>query len=68
VKGANGVAIGTIMGTGILQVKIAIGDWLTTVIAVASLAALARWKVSNPLLVAVTVIIGLVGFEVLKPT
>ena len=56
------------MGTGILQVKIAIGDWLTTVIAVASLAALARWKVSNPLLVAVTVIIGLVGFEVLKPT
>jgi chromate transporter len=35
---------------------------------VASLLALARWKVSNPLLVAVTAIIGLVGFEVLKPT
>ena len=62
------MAIGTIMGTGILQVKIAIGDWLTTVIAVVSLVALARWKVSNPLLVAVTAIIGLVGFEVLKPT
>ncbi|MHB8731051.1 MAG: hypothetical protein ACYDAB_04600 [bacterium] len=33
-----------------------------------SLLALARWKISNPFLVAVTAVIGLVGFEVLKPT
>ncbi len=68
VKGAYAAAIGTILGAGILLGKIAVGDWLTALVAVASLVALARWKVSNPLLVAVTTIIGLVGFEVLKPT
>jgi chromate transporter len=68
VKGAYAAAIGTILGAGILLGKIAVGDWLTGLIAAASLFALARWKVSNPLLVAVTAIIGLVGFEVLKPT
>jgi chromate transporter len=68
VKGAYAAAIGTILGAGILLAKIAIGDWLTALIAVFSLVALARWKVSNPLLVAVTAIIGLVGFEILKPT
>lgn len=68
VKGAYAAAIGTILGAGILLGKIAVGDWLTALIAAASLIALARWKVSNPLLVAVTAIIGLVGFELLKPT
>jgi chromate transporter len=67
VKGAYAAAIGTILGAGILLGKIAVGDWLTALIAVASLFALARWKVSNPLLVAITAIIGLVGFELLKP-
>jgi chromate transporter len=68
VKGAYAAAIGTILGAGILLGKIAIGDWLTALIGLASLAALARWKVSNPFLVAVAAIIGLVGFELLKPT
>ncbi len=68
VKGAYAAAIGTILGAGILLGKIAVGDWLTALIAVASLIALARWKVSNPVLVAITAIIGLVGFELLKPT
>jgi len=68
VKGAYAAAIGTIMGAGILLGKIAVGDWLTALIAMVSLVALVRWKVSNPLLVAITSIIGLVGFELLKPT
>ena len=68
VKGAYAAAIGTIMGAGILLGKIAIGDWLTALIGLVSLVALARWKVSNPLLVATTAVIGLVGFELLKPT
>ncbi len=68
VKGAYAAAIGTILGAGVLLGKIAIGDWLTAIIAVASLVALARWKVSNPLLVAITAITGLIGFELLKPT
>jgi len=59
--------MGTIMGAGILLGKIAIGDWLTALIGVGSIVALARWKVSNLLLIAITSIIGLVGFALLRP-
>jgi len=68
VKGAYAAAIGTILGAGMLLGKIAIGDWLTALIGMVSLVALVRWKVSNPLLVAITAVIGLVGFAVLRPT
>ena len=68
VKGAYAAAIGTMLGAGILLSKIAIGDWLTVLIGLASLVALARWKVNNAVLVAITPIIGLAGFELLKPT
>src|SRR5881398_864468 len=46
VKGAYAAAIGTILGASILLGKIAIGDWLTALIAVLSLVVLVRWKVS----------------------
>lgn len=68
VKGAYAAAIGTILGACILLGKIAIGDWLTLLIGVASLAVLFRWKVSNPLLFAATAIVGLIAFPVLQPT
>jgi len=67
VKGAYAAAIGTILGAGLLLGKIAIGDWLTALISLASLVALVRWKISNPLLVVITAIVGLIGFELLKP-
>ena len=67
VKGANGAAIGTILGACILLGRIAIGDWLTALIGIASLAVLFRWKVSNPLLIATTAMIGLVAFPLLQP-
>jgi chromate transporter len=67
VKGAYGAAIGTILGACVLLSKIAIGDWLTALIAVVSLIVLFRWKVSNPLLVGVTAVIGLVAFPLLQP-
>jgi chromate transporter len=67
VKGAYAAAIGTILGAGVLLARIAIGDWLTALIALASLVALVRWKISNPALVAVTAAIGVIGFELLKP-
>ena len=67
IKGAYAAAIGTILGASILLGKIAIGDWLTVLIALLSLVALARWKVSNPILVAVTAVIGLIAFPILKP-
>jgi chromate transporter len=68
VKGAYAAAIGTILGACVLLGRIAIGDWLTALIALGSLAVLFRWKVSNPLLVAVTAVIGLIAFPLLKPT
>jgi chromate transporter len=67
IKGAYAAAIGTILGACVLLGKIAIGDWLTALVALGSLVALFRWKVSNPLLVAVTAVIGLIGFQLLRP-
>jgi chromate transporter len=68
VKGAYAAAIGTILGACILLGRIAIGDWLTALIGLGSLAILFRWKVSNPLLIAATAAIGLVAFPLLQPT
>jgi chromate transporter len=68
VKGAYAAAIGTILGACVLLGRIAIGDWLTALLGALSLIVLFRWKVSNPLLVAVTAIIGLIAFPLLQPT
>jgi chromate transporter len=68
IKGAYAAAIGTILGACILLGRIAIGDWLTVAIGVASLAVLFRWKVSNPLLIAATALIGLITFPLVQPT
>jgi chromate transporter len=52
----------------VLPGKIAISDWLTAFIAADSLAILFRWRVSDPLLVAGTAVIGLIVFPILQPT
>jgi chromate transporter len=67
VKGAYGAAIGTILGACILLGRIAIGDWLTALIGLVSLGVLFRWKVSNPLLMAATAVVGLIAFPMLQP-
>jgi chromate transporter len=67
VRGAYAAAIGTILGACILLGRIAIGDWLTALIGVASLAVLFRWKVSNPLLIAATAVVGLIAYPILQP-
>src|SRR5262249_59509637 len=68
VKGAYAAAIGTILGACVLLGRIAIGDWLTGLIALLSLIVLFRWKVRNPVLVAVTAIFGLIAFALLQPS
>jgi chromate transporter len=68
VKGAYGAAIGTILGASVLLGKIAIGDWLTVLILAGSLAVLFRLKVSNPLLIGITAVIGLIAFPLLGPS
>src|SRR6266705_2190597 len=67
IRGAYAAAIGTILGACVLLARIAIGDWLTALVALGSLVVLFRWKVSNPVLVAVTAIIGLIAFPLLNP-
>jgi chromate transporter len=67
IKGAYAAAIGTILGACVLLGRIAIGDWFTIVLALASLVALFRWKVSNPLLMAVTAVAGVIAFPLLHP-
>jgi chromate transporter len=67
VKGAYAAAIGTILGACVLLGKIAIGDWLTALIALVSLGVLFRWKVSNPLLVGACAAVGLIAFPLLQP-
>jgi chromate transporter len=67
VKGAYAAAIGTILGACVLLGRIAIGDWLTVLIGLGSLAVLFRWKINNPLLIAVTAVIGLIAYPLLQP-
>jgi chromate transporter len=67
VKGAYGAAIGTILGACVLLGRIAIGDWLTALIGLVSLAVLFRWKVGNPALIAAAAAVGLVAFPLLSP-
>ena len=68
VKGAYAAAIGTILGACVLLGRIAIGDWLTALVGLASLGVLFRWKVSNPMLIAATAMVGLIAFPLLQPT
>ena len=67
IKGAFAAAIGTILGACVLLSRIAIGDWFTILVAVMALAALFRWKLSNPLLMAVSAVAGLIAFPLLHP-
>ena len=67
VKGAYAAAIGTIAGASVLLARIAIGDWLTALVASISLLLLFRWKVNNPLLIAGAAAIGIVAFPLLSP-
>jgi len=67
VKGAYAAAIGTILGASALLGRIAIGDWFTVLLGVASLGVLFRFKVHNALLMLVTGLLGLVAHPFLKP-
>jgi chromate transporter len=67
IKGAYAAAIGTILGACVLLGRIAIGDWFTALMALASLAALFRWKISNPILMGVTAVAGIVAYPLLQP-
>src|SRR5262249_61338309 len=67
IRGAYAAAIGTILGACVLLGRIAIGDWLTVLIAAGSLAVLFKFKVSNPMLIGATAVIGLIAFPLLQP-
>jgi chromate transporter len=67
VKGAYAAAIGTIAGASILLGKIAIGDWLTALIAILGLVALFRFKAGNLLVMGAAAAAGLIAFPFLQP-
>lgn len=67
IKGTYGAAIGTILGACVLLGKIAIGDVLTTAIALVALGLLFRFKISNPVLIAAAAIVGLVAYPLVQP-
>ena len=67
VKGAYAAAIGTILGACFLLGKIAIGDWLTALVGIVSLAVLFRWKLHNAWLIAATAAVGLIAYPLLQP-
>jgi chromate transporter len=67
IKGAYAAAIGTILGACVLLARIAIGDAFTILIGLASLVALFRWKINNPLLMALTAAAGLIAFPLVHP-
>lgn len=66
-KGVYAAAIGAIMGAAVVLGRGAIGDWLTALIATGGLAALARFRIGNPLLVGIAAAIGLAAFPLLHP-
>ena len=67
VKGVYGAAIGAILAATIVLGGRAIGDWVTTAIAVAGLVALVCFRMSGPILVGSAATVGLVAFQFLHP-
>jgi chromate transporter len=67
IKGAYAAAIGTILGACVLLGRIAIGDSFTILVGLLALTALFRWKVSNPLLMAMTAVAGAIAYPLLHP-
>lgn len=67
IKGAYAAAIGTILGACTLLGRVAIGDVFTGAVALASLLALFRWKISNPALIAASAALGYAAFTALHP-
>jgi chromate transporter len=68
IRGITVAVVGVLVGTTYLVGKTAIGDWLTTLVALASLGVLAKWKkCPEPLLVAIGAIIGVSAYPLLRP-
>jgi chromate transporter len=68
IRGVTVTVVGVLVGTTYFVGQAAVGDMLTTAVAVLSLAALALWKkCPDSLLVALGGVIGLVAYPVLRP-
>jgi chromate transport protein ChrA len=67
VKAVYAIAIGAILGASVLLGWRAIGDWVTIVIAAGGLAALIRFRVSNPIGVGMSAAVGWVAFSFIRP-
>jgi chromate transporter len=60
VRGVTAAATGAIAGSVIVLARRSIYDWATLLIALVTLGVLFKWKVPEPLLIAIAAIVGLV--------
>jgi chromate transporter len=60
VRGVTAAATGAIAGSVLVLARRSIYDWPTAVIALTSLGALFKWKLPEPLLIAVAAGVGLI--------
>jgi chromate transporter len=60
VRGVTAAATGAIAGSVVVLARRSVYDWPTALIAVITLAVLFKWKVPEPLLIAVAAVVGLV--------
>ena len=68
IRGVGVTVVGVLVGTTWLVGKEAIGDWLTAVIAVASLLVILFWeKLPEPAVIAAGGIIGLLAYQAIRP-
>jgi chromate transporter len=68
IRGVGVTVVGVLVGTTYLIGKEAIGDWLTSVVAVTSLAAITFWKkLPEPVVILAGGVIGFLAYQALQP-
>ncbi len=61
VRGVTAAATGAIAGAVVVLARRAIYDWVTAVVAIATLLLLFRWKIPEPLVIAAAAVVGLMA-------
>ena len=68
VRGVTVTVVGVLVGTTYLVGRQAIGDWLTALISVASLAIIIYWKrIPEPAVIAAAALVGLLAYQPMRP-
>ncbi|MEA2344752.1 MAG: chromate transporter, partial [Thermoanaerobaculia bacterium] len=67
IRGVGVTVVGVLVGTSYLVALQAIGDWLTALIAIASLVVITMWKrIPEPMIIAAAGAIGLLAYRLMR--